>query len=366
MVTRAEKTLASVLVAALVSSPLAAFAQSDEQRAAARELATAGAEAYKEGKYDQALDSFTKAESLFHALPHLLFIARAHAKRGEYVKAREAYMKVIKEELPANSPRAARDAQATASSEVSNIEPKIGRVTVTLANREPAKDLVISIDGVALSSVLVGSPIPIDPGDHVIEGVATGLRGRTAVRVEPGQRREVPLRLDVDATALPPAPVAAAAATQTAPAPAASAEATGNADGASSEPARPPVNHSSTASNSGSGMRIGAYVAFGVGVAGLATGTVFMVQHASKSKEADDLCTLPGGECDASVKPKVKSLDDDAKKALTFGVVGLAVGGAAIGTGILLLVLAPSGGSGQSASVTPWFGLNSAGVRGTF
>lgn len=368
MVTRAEKTLASVLVAAFVSSPLAASAQTDEQRAAARELATAGADAFDDGKYDVALENFKKAESLVHALPHLLFIARAHAKRGEYVKSREAYLKVMKEELPANAPRAARDAQQAASAEVSSVEPKIGRVTVVISNREQAKDLVVSIDGVAIASVLVGSPIPIDPGDHVIEGVATGLRGKAAVRVSPGQRREVPLRLDQDASALPPPPPPApAAAATTAGAAPSAAEAPPPAETAPAAP--PPSGHVEVAegsSSSGTAMRVGGYIALGVGAAGIATGTVFMLQFSSKTKQADDLCTLPGGGCETSVKPQVDSIDADAKKARNLGIVGLSVGGAAIATGILLVVLAPSGGSTRTASVTPWFGLNSAGVRGTF
>ena len=365
MVTRAEKTLASVLVAAFLSSPLAAFAQTDEQRAAARELATAGADAFDDGKYDLALENFKKAESLVHALPHLLFIARAHAKRGEYVKSREAYLKVIKEELPSNAPRAWRDAQQTASAEVSSVEPKIGRVTVVIANRDAAKDLVVSIDGVAIASVLVGSPLPIDPGDHVVEGVATGLRGKTAVRVAAGQRREVPLRLDPDATALPPPPPpvpVAAAATQAAP--------PAETHPAANEPPPPPPPSGhvevSEQRSTGTGMRVAGYVSLGLGAAGIATGTVFMLQYSSKMKEADDLCTLPGGECDKSVKPKVDALDADAKKARNIGIVGLAVGGAALGTGIMLLVLAPSGSATRTATITPWFGLNSAGVRGTF
>jgi len=63
---------------------------------------------------------------------------------------------------------------------------------------------------------------------------------------------------------------------------------------------------------------------------------------------------------------EVETLLGDATKARNFGIVGLAVGGAALGTGILLLVLAPSGNATRTATVTPWFGLNSAGVRGTF
>jgi len=363
MATRAQKTVASILVTAFLSSPLAAFAQSDEQRAAARELATSGLDAFKAGKYEQSLDSFTKAESLFHALPHLLFIARSQAKLGQYVKARESYMKIIKEVLPANAPQAARDAQSTASSEVANIEPKIGRVTINVAGKEQAKDLVITIDGAAISSVVVGTPLPIDPGDHQIEGVATGLRGKATAHVEPGQRVDVPLTLEQDASALPPAALAAgatAAPKQDAPPPAASAT-------PASPPANAPASDQGTSSGT-NGMRIGAYVAFGVGAVGLAAGTIFMIQSAGKTSDADKLCTLPNGACDVSVEQKVKSLDSDAKTAKTLGVVGFVVGGAGVGAGVALLLLAPkhSEKSSSGLHVTPWVGFNTAGLRGSF
>ena len=363
---RAHSTLASILVAACLSSPLSAFAQSDEQRAAARELATAGVESFKDGKYEQALDSFTKAESLFHALPHLLFIARANAKLGRYVKAREAYMKVIKEVLPANAPQAARDAQSSASTEVSNIEPKIGKVTITVANKDQAKDLVVSIDGVPLSAVLVGAPVPIDPGDHVIEGVATGLRGKAAVRVEQGQRQEVPLTLEQDASAVPPVAVGAAAVAAqpqaaAAPPPAGSPQPVA--------PAEQQPNADKGASSGTNGLRIGSYIAFGVGAVGLVGGTVFTLQASSKSKEADDLCNLPDGGCPLNQKDKIDSLDADSKSARTLGIVGFAVGAVGIGTGVTLFILS-SKHSDKAASrgptLSPWVGLSSAGVRGTF
>src|SRR5262245_47766485 len=81
-------------------------AQTDEQRAGARSLATEGATAFKDGRYKDAVDLFTKAESLMHAPPHLLYLARSHVKLGQYVKAREAYLRITKEQLPGNSPQA--------------------------------------------------------------------------------------------------------------------------------------------------------------------------------------------------------------------------------------------------------------------
>jgi hypothetical protein len=360
---RAHKTLAWVLVTALLSSPLTALAQ-DDQRAAARDLATSGIEAFKEGKYDQALDNFTKAESLFHALPHLLFIARSQAKLGHYVKAREAYMKVTKEVLPANASQAARDAQSSASSEVSNIEPKIGRVTINVEGKDKAKDLAVTIDGAPIASVLIGVPTAIDPGDHQIEAVATGLRGKAQVTVAAGQRQDVALKLENDASALPPAAVAAPGAVPAeAPPPGAVPPPNaGTSPIATPPPGNPPADQGGGGAN---GMRIGSYVAFGVGAIGLVGGTVFMLQSASKHSDANKLCTLPGGACDTSVESKVKSLDSDSSSARTLGVVGYAVGAVGIGAGVTLFVLSSKRQS-HAASIAPWVGLNSAGVRGTF
>src|SRR5688572_12247306 len=105
---------AALLVSALTLGGRA-LGQTDEQRAAARSLATEGATAFNEGRYQDAVDMFTKAESLLHAPPHLLFLARSHAKLGQLVKAREAYMKVVKETLPPNASPAFRNAQSSAN-----------------------------------------------------------------------------------------------------------------------------------------------------------------------------------------------------------------------------------------------------------
>src|SRR5437016_5860076 len=117
------------------------MAQTDEQRAGARSLATDGATAFNEGRFKDAVDLFSKAESLVHAPPHLLFIARANTKLGQLVKAREAYLKIAKEQLPANSPQAFRDAQAAASRELATIDHKIGSLAIKVEGAPDAKDL---------------------------------------------------------------------------------------------------------------------------------------------------------------------------------------------------------------------------------
>jgi hypothetical protein len=352
-----RQALATLLIGALLATSAPAFAQTDEQRAAARELATEGAKAFQEGKYDQSLDLFTKAESLYHALPHLLFIARANAKLGRYVKAREAYLKVTKEVLPANAPAAARSAQESAASEMGDVESKIGRLTVTVEGKEQARDLVVSVDGAPMSAVLVGVPQPIDPGDHKIDAVATGFRApQQIVTIPPGGRVPVVLTLAPDATAVAPVVGPAAAAPVA-------------AEPATPPPAEPPPSSASPTADGGDdgakGLRIGSYVGFGVGAVGLGLGTVFLIQSAGSRSDADALCTLPGGACPLDVKPQVDELDGDADTQAAIGVTGLIVGGLGVAAGVTLLVLAGQK-SKKSASVLPYIGPNSAGVTGTF
>lgn len=351
--------LAWALVLALLSAPLPALAQSDEQRAAARELATEGARAFQEGKYDQAVELFGRAESLYHALPHLLFMARAHAKLGHFVKARETYLKIQREALPPNAPQAARDAQSNAANEIGGVEAQIGRLTVTVEGREQARDLVVSVNGAPIAAVLVGVPQPIDPGEHKVEAVATGFRASPqTVTVAPGARVPVVLKLEADAAAVAPTPVPPPGATEPAPTPAAQPTALPPPDVSG-----PPTSDSGTGGGT-NGLRIGSYVAFGVGAVGLGLGTVFLVQSAGSRSDADDLCTLPNGACDRRLQSQVDALDDDADSQATLGVVGLAVGGVGLAAGVTLLIL--SSQQAKTASVVPWIGPNSAGIAGRF
>jgi len=65
------RALGAALLVFVLSFGGRALAQSDEQRAAARSLATEGAGAFNDGRYQEAVELFSKAESLVHAPPHL-------------------------------------------------------------------------------------------------------------------------------------------------------------------------------------------------------------------------------------------------------------------------------------------------------
>ena len=351
---RTRPFIASALLSAcLLGSASPAFAQSDEQRAGARSLATEGAAAFNEGRFKDAVDLFVKAESLMHAPPHLLFAARAHAKLGQFVKAREAYMKIVKEQLAPNAPQAFRDAQSAAEEERKSVEPHIGRLTIKVEGAEGAKDLVVAVDGQPIPSVLLGVPQPMDPGDHTVTAVATGFKGApvTASLKDAGSGA-VTLKMEVD---------------HSAPAPAAGAAAAGGTV-VSTAPSGAPPSDSGGGSN---GMRIGSYVGFGVGAVGVVLGTVFVLKSSSKRKEADTAakdveCTTNGCLATAEVAQKVNDLDDQARSAKTLGIVGYVVGGLGVATGVTLFILSNKKEDPKAAFVAPYVGFGAVGVRGAF
>lgn len=133
---------------------------------------------------------------------------------------------------------------------------------------------------------------------------------------------------------------------------------------------------SGAADRPNTGLRIASYTAFGVGVVGLAGGTIFALSAQSKADEAKDLCggdvascKLDEGSDDAN---KVVSLNDESGSNKTLAIVGFAVGGVGIAAGITLFILSNQSSKPEQAKlspgprVTPWVGYRSAGVIGQF
>jgi hypothetical protein len=356
----------AALAACLLGASSPAFAQSDEQRAGARSLATEGAAAFNEGRFKEAVDLFSKAESLMHAPPHLLFAARAHAKLGQFVKAREAYMKIVKEQLAPNAPQAFRDAQTAAEEERKQVEPHIGRLTIKVEGADGAKDLVVAVDGQPIPLVLLGVPQPMDPGDHTVTATATGFKGPpVTASLKDAGIGAVSLKMEVDKSMPPPAAEPAAGAGGLA---------------VTTTPSGAPPSDSGASGNSG--MRIGSYVGFGVGAVGIVLGSVFVMKSSSKRKEADDAtktlesigstsggaCSVSGGTCrgDIPQAQKVSDLDDQARSAKTLGIVGYVVGGVGVAAGVTLFVLSNKKEDSKAAFVAPYVGLGAVGVQGAF
>src|SRR4051812_11987805 len=144
----------------LILAPSAAFAQTDLERAAAREAADNGRTQFEAGRYAEAIDSFSRAQQLVAAPPHLLFLARAQVKMGKLVEAHENYIKITRETLPPKSPKAFVDAQSAAERELELLESRIPSVTIAVQGA-PATAVSVLMDGATLSAAMIGMPLPV-------------------------------------------------------------------------------------------------------------------------------------------------------------------------------------------------------------
>lgn len=345
-----DKAIAGFLALALLTAAPLAGAQTDTERAGARAAAGEGLKAFKEGRHGDAIDLFTRAESLVHAPPHLLYIARANEKLGRLVRAREAYMKITREKLAADAPDAFRQAHTDAQQELSALEPRVPYLTISVKG-DGASQAGVTLDDKVVPPALVGVPYPVDPGEYRIQASGKDVKSEVAtVMIAEGKRETVELLLASAPGSLPPGASSAAGAAD---------PASSSALGTSAS-----VDSGSKSADSAPGaMRIGAYVGLGVGVAGLAAGTIFALQSSGKRSDADDLCGANG--CPKSKQDEVNALDSDADSAATLATVGFIVGGVGVATGVTLFILS-SGEKKDSAAIRPWVGWGSAGVSGHF
>ncbi len=323
--------------AGTAGTPATAHAQTDEQRSAARAAATEGLQAMSEGRYKDALDLCTRAESLMHAPTHLLLIARAQAKLGHLVEAQEAYIKVTRDTVAADAPHAFVDAQHTAAEEGAEIAPRVPSLKVDVEGATP-QEAKVTLDGAPLATALIGLAMPINPGTYTLAATGPGTEaGPVTLTVAEGAKQTVLLSLKT------PAPAVAVPVT----------------DGAQSEGA---------ASHGHGGLRAAGWIGLVIGAAGLAAGTVFVVLNHSETADATSLCS--NDKCAQSKQSAVASDQSSANTDAAVAWVGYGVGAVGILTGAALLWAGsrPSAPAAEPATarVVPMFGARSVGLRVAF
>jgi hypothetical protein len=338
----------AIALAINLGLPSSAGAQTDEERAGARAAAGAGIDAYNANHFADAYDLLNRAESLVHAPTHLLYMARSADKLGHLVQAHELYVRITKEQLPANAPRAFIEAQQSALKEQRAIEKRLAYLTVDVKGA-PAGSVKVTIDSRTIPDALLGVPFPEDPGNHVI--VATGNRGERSDQVQialaEGKRERVALNVHVDAAtpAGSAAPVAAPAAASPTPTPVGASPALDQGTGGKSK------------------TPVLAWASIGVGAVGVGLGTLFLIQRSSKTSDADtafSTCNARG--CTAAERDNIHNLDKSASQAGTLSLISYGVGAAALSTGLYLLFTADSKHASAKSSLVPYVGLGQAGA----
>lgn len=133
------------------------------------------------------------------------------------------------------------------------------------------------------------------------------------------------------------------------------------------------------AAGDGTGLRLGSYVALGLGVVGAGVGTWLWMDAGDREEKADAAyaeCAAESGgtTClrESPLYPRAQRLDEDDKRTRRLSIISFGAAGALVATGIVLfLVSDTSAGDGEDpeaerASISPWIGPRGVGVSGRF
>jgi hypothetical protein len=328
-----------VLLAAL---PAEAQTASAEDLASARVLGTEGVRLAESGDCAGAVPKLEAAEKLYHAPTTLERLGECQIKLGLLVAGTESLNRVVREPLPSNAPAAFVNARQRAQGVLTPALPRIGKLHIHVDGVSTDK-VTVTVDGVAVPSVLFDADRPTDPGDREVKAVATGYKTvTTTVSLKDGGTAEVALKLELDPNAVVGAPVVPVGGAPVMPL-----------------PTPPPAS-----SGGGNGLAIAMLATGGVGVVvgaifgGLALSTKSTLNGECPSKTA----------CPASAQSDINGLSTKA----TVSTIGFGVGivGAAVG----VILLATSHGSetpqrppsATGPRVSPWIGLGAAGLEGSF
>jgi hypothetical protein len=311
----------------VVLSAGSAPAMADEQPrdpVAAEASFSQGVQALRAGDWTAACAKFRKSMALEPAVSTQVKIARCLEHEGRLAAAWYAYQQALKLNREPGSASEARrqELEDLIRAAVAEIEPRVPKLRVAVRPQPPG--LVVRRDGEPMPLAALGDALPIDAGEHEIVAVAPGhIEQRRRVSIEAGRLVDVALELEAAAAPGPPATEPGRPAPPPSEAPARSA-------------ALPPSTAPAEDANAGVSWRTAGFVVVGAGVVGLGVGAFFGLRTLSLVADSEPHCDDTG--CD----DEGVELRDRAGSAQTIGIVAAAVGGAALGTGIVLVAAAPS------------------------
>lgn len=318
----------SVVSRAHAAGPTAA------EKASARALANEGAAALKKQDFATAFEKYDKASKLMpDAVTLTLGLARAQAGLGKLVEAKEAYNTVMRTELPPGSPPAYKTAKAEAEKEMGPLEGRIGNLVITVQGPTPDATAV-TVDGEPVPALMLGEKRPTNPGERLVRATSPGFRpAENKVVVKEGAVAELTLALEKDGPKEPPPKIEAPSVP---------------------EPEGPPptVKHPV--------LRTTAWIAAGVGVAGLAAGGVFGYLAKTKHDSLTDAC--PDNRCAMSQRGEI----DSFKSRANLSTVSFIVGGVSAAISVPLFVLSRPSPAGPTSTTAVVVTPQTVAVAGSF
>jgi hypothetical protein len=328
-----------------------AFGDDDASNvAAARKLAKEGVLLAEDGKCKEAIEKLSKAEALHHAPTILEWLGECQVKIGKLVDGTENLQRVVREPLGTNPPPAFLVAIERAKKVLADATPKIAKLTIDVTSPSGVS-AVVRIDGELVPAALYGLERPTDPGHHDLEARADGwVTAKASVDLAEGASSKVALAISEKSPD--------AVATET------SASAMPSASVAAPPPYHPPPEpYTAPREKTASPSKLPAFVALGMGAAGLVVGTTFGLVAMHHKSNLD-------GACDANKKcPTSEQSDlDSARRDANVSTVGfgVAIVGGLVGGALLLFGPSSTPSDTTHGYVAPTIGLGTLGVQGAF
>ncbi len=320
---------------------------SSANRAAARELGIQGVLLAEKGKCGDAIEKLERAEKLFHAPTTLERLGECKVDVGRIVDGTEDLQRVVKEDLPPGAPAAFTAAKTRAAGVIKKATPRIAHLRVHVSAPSDAKPSV-TMDGNSYPDAALDGDRPVDPGTHSLAATADGMiKAETTVSLGDAESKAIELKLVRDPNATKPTPIPPPIADQPKPPP----------DDHDKHPPPPPPQSPS---------HVPAYIAFGVGVAGVGVGAVTGVLALGKKSSLDTACGPSKTGCPSTSQSDI----DSAKTFGTVSTIGFIVGGVGVAAGIVLLLTEGSSSNATatvgSVHVTPDIGAGFVGAHGSF
>ncbi|PKN43764.1 MAG: hypothetical protein CVU63_12165 [Deltaproteobacteria bacterium HGW-Deltaproteobacteria-20] len=306
-----------LVLALLVAATLAAPTVRADDLATAQQLFRQGRSLMSEGKVAEACGKFEGAAQLSPTAGVRLNLAECWAKLGRIASAWAKY-----EEAQTLAERAGDAAAAQiARDRRVELEPRLSFLTIAVPPEAVVEGLEISRDGQRLPPAAWNTPVPVDPGDHMV--VARAPRRKPWSERPSVAGAGVKLNVVVPVLEFDPG-----------------ATATGLPPDDPSEP--PPVGTDvGTQGSRGDTQRTIALVSGGIGVIGLGVGTYFGLRAMAKKDEYEEHRGADGRCLDMDCQ----NSSEDAHAAGNLSTVGFVAGGAFLAAGAVLWLTAPAGGA---------------------
>ncbi|WP_437640192.1 hypothetical protein [Sorangium sp. So ce854] len=306
--------------------------------ATAEALFQRGLAAMQAGRYETGCPALNESYRLDPRPGTLFTVAECEARSGKIATAATRYADYL-----ALFARLSPDAQAkqkgrekVATRRRAALLPDIPELTLSLPPDAP-DGTIVRRGEITLGAPMLGVPLPIDPGEHVVTTQAPGAQPlEQRISIARGEKKQITLQVN----AAPAAGAGAAARGPVAGRPAAS-------QSAPRAPAAGPAPQPGAPAPDGSWRRTGALVAGGVGAAVLVVGGVTGALAFVEKATVDDNCV------DTRCNPEGMRAVESSRTFALASTIGLGVGVVGLGAAVALLLTAPPPEDGAARAGLP-------------